>query len=193
MGYSQYFLMPLGRFDEAIQQCRAAINKDKLNALWRTRLAGALLCAEMYDSAIAEARNALAYDSKNYSAHYLVAMGYAFQGKVPEARESAEEAVNHGSEHDGTRGLLAGILAKSGDKQRAEQLYGGLARDYYEGKIMYHLICSEIDEVLNWYERNIERRYPGAAILAAAGFHKPTRSSPRWPRLASMMNLPPSL
>jgi TolB-like protein/Tfp pilus assembly protein PilF len=193
VGYSQYFLMPLGRFEEAIEQCNEAIDKDRLNALWRTRLAGALLCAEKYDSAIAEARNALSYDSKNYSAHYLVAMGYAFQGKVTEARESAEDAVNHGSAHDGTRGLLAGILAKSGDTQRADQMYAGLRTDYYEGRIMYHLICSEIDAVLHWYERNIELRYPGAAILAAAGFHKTTRSSPQWPRLASMMNLPTRL
>jgi TolB-like protein/Tfp pilus assembly protein PilF len=190
VGYSQYFLMPLGRFEEAVQQCEAAVKKDRLNALWRTRLAGALLCAGLYDDAIAEARNALAYDSKNYSAHYLIAMSYAFRGMEAEARESAEKAVELGSQHDGTLGLLAGILANTGELESARQIYENFRPNYHEGRIMYHLMRAEIDDVLDWYEENIKLHSPGAAILAAAGFHKRTRSSPRWPRLARMMNLP---
>ena len=55
---------------------------------------------------------------------------------------------------------------------------------------MYHLVCSEIDAAIDWYERDIELRQPGAAHLASAGFFKPLRASPRWPKLAKMMNLP---
>jgi tetratricopeptide (TPR) repeat protein len=179
----------LGRFDEAVQQSELAVKKEPLNALWRTRLAGALLCAERYDSAIAEAQGALDFDPENYSAHYLIAMSYAFRGREPEARESAEKAVELGSQHDGTLGLLAGILAKTGEMERARQIYENFRPNYHEGRIMYHLMRAEIDDVLDWYEENIKLHSPGAAILAAAGFHKRTRSSPRWPRLAGMMNL----
>ena len=55
---------------------------------------------------------------------------------------------------------------------------------------MYHLVCSEIDEAIDWYQRDIELRQPGAAMLSSAGFLKPLRASPRWPNLAKMMNLP---
>ena len=58
------------------------------------------------------------------------------------------------------------------------------------GMIHYHLVRSEIDAAIDWYERAIEQRQPTALELASAGFFKPLRSSPRWPRLARMMNLP---
>jgi hypothetical protein len=55
---------------------------------------------------------------------------------------------------------------------------------------MYHLVCSEMDAAIDWYERAIEQRQPTAAIFASAGFLKPLRASPRWPKLAEMMNMP---
>jgi len=58
------------------------------------------------------------------------------------------------------------------------------------GRMIYHLLCSEIDAAADWYEKAIESRAPWAALWASAGFLKPLRSSPRWPKLASMMNLP---
>jgi hypothetical protein len=56
--------------------------------------------------------------------------------------------------------------------------------------ILYHLVCSEIDAAIDWHERAIERRQPGPAMSAASGLYKPLRASPRWPKLAKMMNLP---
>jgi hypothetical protein len=58
------------------------------------------------------------------------------------------------------------------------------------GMVFYHLLCSEIDAGIDCYERDIEMRHPAAAMLASAGFLKPLRVSPRWPKLARMMNLP---
>jgi hypothetical protein len=58
------------------------------------------------------------------------------------------------------------------------------------GMIFYHVVCSEIDAAIDWYERGIRQRQPLAAGLAAAAFFRPLRSSPRWPKLAKMMNLP---
>ena len=59
-----------------------------------------------------------------------------------------------------------------------------------EGMVFYHLVCSEIDAAIDWYERAIEQRQPMAAMFASAGFFKPLRASPRWAKLARMMNLP---
>jgi hypothetical protein len=46
------------------------------------------------------------------------------------------------------------------------------------------------DAVIDVYERAIEQRNLMAATWASAGFFRPLRSSPRWPELARMMNLP---
>jgi hypothetical protein len=55
---------------------------------------------------------------------------------------------------------------------------------------MYYLVCAEIDAAIDAYEIAIEQRHPGAVMTAFAGFLRPLRASPRWPRLARMMNLP---
>jgi hypothetical protein len=55
--------------------------------------------------------------------------------------------------------------------------------------IWYHLVCGHIDAAIDWYERAIEQRQPMAVPLAVAGYMKAIRSSPRWPKLAKMMNL----
>ena len=89
----------------------------------------------------------------------------------------------------GSRKLaLAGILAETGEKDRAENLIATLGGKP-DGTMMYHLVRSEIEAAMDWYQRAIELRQPGAAQLAAA-FLKPLHSSPRWPKLAKMMNLP---
>jgi hypothetical protein len=58
------------------------------------------------------------------------------------------------------------------------------------GRINYHLLCSEIDAAADWYERAIQERDPFAVVFASIPWGKDLRESPRWPRLAKMMNLP---
>jgi len=87
-------------------------------------------------------------------------------------------------------GLLAGLLAQAGEKDRAEQLTATLRGMVLDGMIVYHMICSEIDAAIDSYERGILLHQPFAAQFASVGFFKPLRSSPRWPKLARMMNLP---
>ena len=88
--------------------------------------------------------------------------------------------------------LLAGVLAETGEKERAEKLVATLRGMIPVGLIFYHLVCSEIDAAIDWYERAIEQRQPVAAQWAssAGGPFKSLRASPRWPKLARMMNLP---
>ena len=38
------------------------------------------------------------------------------------------------------------------------------------GMILYHLVYSEIDAAIDWYERGIEQRQPVAAQLACCRF-----------------------
>jgi hypothetical protein len=113
-----------------------------------------------------------------------------FQGKLADARESAEEAFRMAPWEALVVGFLAGVLARLGEKDRAEKLIPTISGAIPIGMMMYHLVCSEIDAAIDWYERDIELRRPNAPAIAAAGFLKPLRASPRWPKLAKMMNLP---
>jgi TolB-like protein/Flp pilus assembly protein TadD len=69
---AHFYLLPLGRFEEALQERMKAIAQDPLNALWRAHQAFTLLCAEMYELAVVEARKALELDDRIYVAHWVV-------------------------------------------------------------------------------------------------------------------------
>ena len=139
-----------------------------------------------------EARKSLELGDGSAQPHLILAYSYFYQGKLAEARESAEAAFRVAPWEDVAVGFLAGLLAQAGEKDRAEKLLATLRSTMPMGMVWYHLACSEIDTAIDWYERGIELRLPSTAMYAFAGFCKPLRAHPRWPKLAKMMNLPGS-
>ncbi len=140
--------------------------------------------------AILDGRKALEFDEHDFPPHFVIAACHLFQGKFSEALEPADEAVRRSPWSAMAAGFLAGLLTRSGEKGRAEKLIHSMRGLIPGGMILYHLVCEDIDAALDWYERAIEQRQPVAALLASAGYVKPVRASPRWPKLAKMMNLP---
>ena len=59
--------------------------------------------------------------------------------------------------------------------------------------VAYHLICSEIDEAADWYEKAIEQRDPILIPWLRLPLANQLRASPRWPKIAAMMNLPETM
>jgi TolB-like protein/Tfp pilus assembly protein PilF len=188
--YAGYYLTPLGRFEEALQETEKVIAQDPLNMLYRGVQLRILLFAEMYERAIVEAQKVLEFDERHLAAHSLIALAHFFQGRLAEAREWAEEAFRRTPLNPLAVGLLAGLQRQSDGKEHAEKLLATLHGMTPLGMIIYHVVSSEIDAAIDWYEHEIEQRQPIAAGWAAASFFRPLRSSPRWPKLARMMNLP---
>ncbi len=57
------------------------------------------------------------------------------------------------------------------------------------GLAHYYLYCGELDKAMDWSEKAIEQRHP--AVLFFLNVHIPVlRSSPRWPDLKRLLNLP---
>ena len=66
-------------------------------------------------------------------------------------------------------GILAAALVRVGETDRAQALIRqmGDRPNPVWGRINYHLLCSEIDEAADWYERAIQERDPFAAVFAS--------------------------
>jgi TolB-like protein/Flp pilus assembly protein TadD/tRNA A-37 threonylcarbamoyl transferase component Bud32 len=185
-----YYLVPLGRFREAKEEIDRALESDPLSVGWRTWVSVVLELMDRHEEAIAEARKALEINENSWLALHWMSVSYARLGRLREAREAAEKVMRLAPSTAGAAGVLAGILALSGDQQQADEL---LATEVTPlGMILYHLLCSEIDSAADWYRKALEQHDSVAVLLNASGLMKPLRESPRWPALAKMMNLPES-
>jgi TolB-like protein/Tfp pilus assembly protein PilF len=190
--YATFYLLPVGRLSEAIEQMEKVLEQDPLNALWRSVLSMSSCMAEMHERAIEEARQALEINENMWAAHFFMSQSYLLRGMLAEARAAAEKARQLAPGFAMTVGLLAGILTRVGEAGRAKELLaqlneGKLKDSAPTGMVLYHLACLEIDVAADWFQRAVEQRQ---LIALLNPLMKPLRLSPRWPALAKMMNLP---
>jgi hypothetical protein len=86
------------------------------------------------------------------------------------------------------------MLMRTGDTVRARQVLrqieAGQKYAHPLGLAIYHLFCGDVETAADWMERAIEQRVPHAAVHRLVPIYAALLASPRWPRLARMMNLP---
>ena len=89
-------------------------------------------------------------------------------------------------------GWLAAAYSLTGRADRASALLGMLGPDSRPlwGRVVYHLLVSELDEAADWYERMIDQRDPFALLYARTPTVAPLRAHHRWQRLSELMKLP---
>ena len=58
------------------------------------------------------------------------------------------------------------------------------------GWAIFHICCGEIDLAADWYEKAIEERDSLVPSTLQTAIGEAVRASPRWPKLAALMNLP---
>jgi serine/threonine-protein kinase len=183
--YGWFYLLPMGRTEEALAQLEQGLKSDPLNVMARITLAAALLWAGRLAEAQAEAHKALEFEESHVMALSVLPLIYARQEKWTEALHFAEKASSLSA-----IGILAGVLRRMGEVKRAEELIQrimpGEAYGAPSGLTFFYLVCGEIDRAADWLEKAIEQRHPNAAANASMYL----RSSSRWPELAKLMNLP---
>jgi len=194
--YAFYYLMPLGRLDQAVKQLERALDEDPLHVGMRIALINGLHAAGLDDRAIAEAHKFLATEKTRWNVHLALARIYAYRGQTAEALEAAEEAYRLAPWNLRVIALLAAVLRQAGDGERADPLIERLksaAGNVYGAAMalaVFHLMSGEADAAAGWFERAIDERDPAVVGYLRTPLLKPLRSSPRWPALARLMNLP---
>ena len=192
--YASMYLSPFGRFDESVTEMERAVERDPLNAVWRAVWSDNLACAGKHDRAIEEGLKAVDFDEGHFAPHLALGQAYLATGRLQQSLASFERAHHAAPEHAVPLGLLAGTLVQLGDTDRAAGLIRQMGDDPLPvwGRVLYHLVCGEIDAAADWFERMLEHREPFAVIHARSPIVKPLRESPRWPKLGEIMNLPES-
>jgi serine/threonine-protein kinase len=184
--YGCFYLLPMGRPEDAVAQLEQGLEEDPLNVMALLVLAASLLSVGKLAEAQAEARKVLELDENNAWALLYLATIYARQEKWTEALHFAEKAAPIITPAIGS---LAGVLKRMGEVSRAEELLQklmpGEAYGTPLGLCYFYLACGEIDNAAEWLEKAIEQRHLNAFAIASL-----FRESSRWPALAKRMNLP---
>jgi TolB-like protein len=187
-----YFLAS-GQQDKAVEQLRLAVQGDPLHLTHRGILAVCLGAVGQHVEAEALLQQSRDLDPNFFLTHYYLAGIYTARQRFAEALPCAERAFSLAPWYRATVGLYAGLLVRMGQPERgndvlkalgSSETYGGA-----RGMAVFHTSCGQIDLAADSFEKAIQERDPHAAVLLQSAIGEPLRLSPRWPRLAALMNL----
>ena len=188
--YGNHYLLPLGRFHDAVAEMKKGLEGDPINLLYRHHFAVGLRNAGQIDDAEAELRRVLELDENFPMALGTLGAVCAQQGRFDEALTLSERACALTPWTNPVVGQLAALLVRAGSVSRAETLLAalrpGTACGAPAGMAVYHAMRGEFDRAAEWTERAIDVRYP----LLPALLRPLLGATPVWPALAAKMALP---
>jgi len=192
--YSLWYLAALGRMKEAQEQMERALVDDPLNVLARAHLGGYLFMSGRWSESEAVENQAVELAPGFFIPYFHLACHQVLKGRLAEARSNAERCAALAPWNPGVAGALAGILSLVGDEAGARKLMSGLGDGSAFGSpwgfVAYHGVRSESDRAADWFEKMIQQRDVRAPYIVASALGDRLTSSPRWPALRRMMNLP---
>jgi tetratricopeptide (TPR) repeat protein len=160
--YPFAYLLPMGRLQESVDQCRRGLEDDPMNFTGRLHCAVALLAAGSEEAGEAQLRELCELHPNLYQPFYLLGLSQTLRGLHPEALASAENAHSLAPWNTNSTGLFAGALARAGQGHRAEELLRELhPGDQYGAPmalLLFHLVCSEMDRAADWAWKVFEQR-----------------------------------
>jgi serine/threonine-protein kinase len=193
--YYSIYLTVIGRAAEAVQQADLGLQEDPLNFPLRINRASYLFAAGRAEDAVQGYREVLELNPSMVLPRFLLAGRHASRGELAQALPLCEEAYAH-TPLPRVIGLLAGLLKRTGDTHRAEELLQKLrpvdAPGVPMGLAIYHWVLREFDAEADWIEKAMDQRDPVSIILLRTWFGTELRATPRWAGLMRKLNLPES-
>jgi serine/threonine-protein kinase len=120
------YLVPLGRFDDALSEMRLAMALDPLSLAVSSTLGVTLFYAGRYDEAERALLDTLKLDDRFHFAHLFLGHVRAAEHRYPEAIDSIEAALRLGGRVPEALGALGHTLASSGHPDAARSVLAEL-------------------------------------------------------------------
>jgi serine/threonine protein kinase/Flp pilus assembly protein TadD len=186
-----HFLHLLGRRDEAVREGRLAVELDPLSAEAYTSLGRFLYRARRYEEALPVLQRAVQLEPRSSGANNRLAGIYTALGRYAEALAVYEKAKDVAPSATGYRDVVAYVYARMGRKQEALKMVSGTTVFPVDVANVY-VALGDKDEAFRILEKAVEERN---ALLVTVKEEPPLESlhsDPRWQKLLSKMNFPPS-
>jgi tetratricopeptide (TPR) repeat protein len=194
--YSGFFLMTIGRIDEAVSQSQRVLELDPLDPQFNAHLAWQLSAQGQHDRAIVLAKLAVELDPNFWFARWMLALSYLHKGQVDDGISAAENGIQVCGRYPFLLMCLGCCYAASGRLAEARQLLEELkarSRETYVSSNAIgtlHLALGEVEQGLEWLAKAVEERDLGA-IMALKGepFYAPLCPHPAFQALLRKINL----
>jgi Tfp pilus assembly protein PilF len=189
--YAGYYLSPMERLPEAMEQVRLALEGDPLSMVLHLAMVYQTLVLKRYDDAIETARRALEIDAGYYVLWAVMGFAQLGAGLAQEAVASMKKAVDLAPWWRPGPGCLAAALWQAGDRERCQELVLQ-SRSHpsgASGASYYYAVAGDADAMfemldLAWQERDSILRNVGIDPI-----YEPYRADPRFQSLLRRMNL----
>jgi serine/threonine-protein kinase len=197
-GYSQWYLRPMGRVEQALVEMRRALELDPLDPFYNSQVAYLVHVTRQFESAIEHLRHTIDLDPAFFLPYWLLSITYSLTGRRDEATGAAEKANELSGRNPMTLGMLGRMYALAGRTGEARQLLEELTqrrRSTYvpaSAVAFVHRGLGELEKGLEWWARGIEERDPNVVVaLKTEPTYDPLRSQPAYLALLRRMNLEP--
>ncbi|HXQ27002.1 MAG TPA: protein kinase [Candidatus Acidoferrales bacterium] len=191
--YSCFYLLPVGRLEEARQEAERALEDNPLSQMVYWCLAITLEGLGLEREARAAEGKVVELDPQFWLGWWLLGMHQGIRGRRADVRDCAEKAFAIFPSSPNNIGLLAGVLRSEGETARAEALLAQSPAGSYGApvaRVCCYLVCDEIDAALEWAGKAVGERNPTFIQSVIRPFEKVLRKSPGWPAFLKKLNLP---
>jgi TolB-like protein/Tfp pilus assembly protein PilF len=187
--YAMHYLAPLGRFPEAIEQCRLALESDPLSMNVHFAMAYSMYCAGQYMEAIECARRALEIDANIHLVWFALGMAQFQAGSAGEAITSFKRSAELAPWWHVAAWALAASYHVAGDYEQSQDWVRRLSRTDSYGAAGYFCLTGDVDAMCEALDGAYQRRDPHLYMVAVEPLFDPHRADPRFQSLLRRMNL----
>jgi len=197
--YAMWFLLPLGRVEQALTEMRRALELDPLDPFYNSLLGYLLHVARQDGPAVAQFQHAIDLDPTFIFSYMLFSTALTGMGRPDDAITAGQKANELSGGNATTLWTLGRAYGRAGRTAEARKILEELTarrRSTYvpaSALALVHGGLGELDACMDWMARAIEERDPiiVTSLKTAAGFDS-LRSHPAFPALLRKMNLEPS-
>ncbi len=197
--YAAWYLVPMGRLQEAIAEEKRAQELDPVSVIISFELGIVLYFAREYNQAIEQFRKTLELNPNFRQAQTYLAAAYGQKGMYEQAVAGFQKSLTlpGGTEWPPTRAGLGYAYGVSGRKDEARKVLNEmkqLARQKYVSAYDVALIyvgLEEKDLAFIWLEKVYEERSRGLSTIKADPRMDSLRSDPHFQDLLRRIGLPP--
>jgi DNA-binding winged helix-turn-helix (wHTH) protein/TolB-like protein/Flp pilus assembly protein TadD len=191
-----WYLISLGKFDEALSECKLAQQLDPLSLYTNLTLGAPYYHSGDYDKAAAQYKRVIDMNPDFWLAHWWLFQTYTNQKRYDDALVEMQKVAKLRGENISRFPVVGYLYAVWGKQKEARQILEEsqrTAKDHYVSSYpvaMIYVGLGENDKAFEWLEKSLQERDNSMVFINVDQRLDSIRSDPRFAKLVREVGLP---